>query len=306
MDRIYLNQTALSLGYIALKRIRALEAPSPRQPSSPLLRHVGHIKILAACVEQVGPEEIIEYEINQDYGIGGSAVDPPAEEVCHVEDTAVSVQESMERGVFSEPRHPPTRRSANSNTPLSIIKEDGKEFSSDDLEVLDERTRKSVAITCVEPIDFGDEGDYSMDELYDEYNTQEDDWETASDLSEDEESQIEQIPLSTEDQPHASPRSFTDADTDSEEEDIPCTPPNIIISRSPPLNITKRHPITHELSKREQYRRQVDPASSALSNTFVEQFENVLCQEMRHLSVKGIPGEMRFGNHTNQRVSLFA
>jgi len=306
MDRIYLNQTALSLGYIALKRIRALEAPSTRQPSSPLLRHVGHIKILAACVEQVGPEEIIEYEINQDYGIGGSASDSLAKEVHHVEDAAISSQESTGFCVLSESRHPPTRRSTNYTTPLSIIKEDGKEVGVDDLYISDERSRKSVAVTSMEPIDFGDEGDYSMDELYDEYNTQEDDWETASELSEDEEGQTEQIPPSTEDQPHASPRSFTDADTDSEEEDIPCTPPNIIISRSPPLNISTRHPITHELSKREQYRRQVDPDTSALSNTFVEHFENVLCQEMRHLSVKGISGEMRFGNHTNQRVSLFA
>lgn len=303
MDRIYLNQTALSLGYIALKRIRALEAPSPRQPSSPLLRHVGHIKILAACVEQVGPEEIIEYEINQDYGIGGSAGDPPAKEVHHVEDVSISSQESTGYCVLSESRHPPTRQSTNYATPLSFIKEDGKELSFDDLHIRNEQSR---AVTSVEPIDFGDEGDYSMDELYDEYNTQEDDWETASDLSEDEESQTEQIPPSTEDQPHASPRSFIDADTDSEEEDIPCTPPNITISRSPPLNISMRHPITHELSKREQYRRQVEPDSSALSNTFVEQFENVLCQEMRHLSVKGMSGEMRFGNHTNQRVSLSA
>jgi hypothetical protein len=70
MQRIFMNQTALSLGYIALKRIRALEEPTTRLPSNPLLRHLGHIKILAACVEQVGPEEIVEYEINQDVALG--------------------------------------------------------------------------------------------------------------------------------------------------------------------------------------------------------------------------------------------
>lgn len=312
MDRIYLNQTALSLGYIALKRIRALEAPTPRQPSSPLLRHISHIKILAACVEQVGPEEIIEYEINQDYGIGGSAVDPQVKEVYHVEDADASQQESTRCETFSEPRYPLTARSTGSTRPLSIIKEDIKEdikeVSIDELDIADERPRKKLAVRSIDSIDFDDEGDYSMDELYDEYNTQEDDWETASELSESEydQSQIEHIPPSTEDQPPTSPHSFKDADTDSEEEDIPCTPPNIIISRSPPLNITMRHPITHELSKREQYRRQLEPSGSALSNTFAEQMEDVLCQEMRCLSVTGISGEMRFGNHTNQRVSLYA
>lgn len=310
MDRIYLNQTALSLGYIALKRIRALEAPTTRQPSSPLLRHVGHIKILAACVEQVGPEEIIEYEINQDYGIGGSTAETPAKEVYHVEDVAVFQRESTRPEVLSESQPSLTTWSSHSTKPLSIIredkKEDTKELNFDDVYTVDDQPLKKSAVISMDPLDFDDEGDYSMDELYDEYNTQEDDWETASELSEDDASQMENIPPSNQDQPPTSPRSFKDLDMDSEEEDIPSTPPNIIISRSPPLNISMRHPITHELSKREQYRREVEPAGAALSNTFSGNIEDILCQEMGCLSVRGISGEMRFGSHTNQRVSLYA
>jgi len=307
MDRIYLNQTALSLAYIALKRIRALDAPSPRQPASPLLRHIGHIKILAACVEHVGSEEIIEYEINQDYGIDGSHVETPDREVYHVEDTALPHEVSIQPEAVSGSQHSSTKWSSSSTKPLPIITEDPKEFNFDESDVAAERPRRNLSVRNNHPIDFDDEGDYSMDELYDEYNTQEDDWETASEESDDDQGQVDHIPPSTHDQPPTSPRSFKDADTDSEgEEDIPCTPPNVIISRSPPLNITTKHPITHELSKREQYRREIEPARSALSNTFVEQIEDVLCQEMGCLSVRGISGDMRFGKHTNQRVSLFA
>ena len=311
MDRIYLNQTALSLGYIALKRIRALEAPTTRQPSSPLLRHVGHIKILAACVEQVGPDEIIEYEINQDYGIGGSTTETPAKEVYHVEDTAVPQKDLVRPEALSESQPHSTTRSSPSSKPLPVIKEDNKadtkELDFDDMYTIDERTRKKLAVTSLDPIDFEDEGDYSMDELYDEYNSQEEDWETTSELSEDDEPQRENVPSpSSHDQLRTSPRAFKDLDMDSEEEDTPSTPPSLTISRSPPLNISMRHPITHELSKREQYRREVEPAGAALSNTFSGNFEEILCQEMSCLSVRGISGEMRFGSHTNQRVSLYA
>ena len=143
-----------------------------------------------------------------------------------------------------------------------------------------------------------------MDELYDEYNTQDDDWETASESSEDGQSQIENTPPTYDHNIH---RSRKEIDTDSEEEDdIPCTPPSIIVSRSPPLDITMRHPKTHELNKREQHRRQVEPVSNDLSRGFVEQIEDVLCHELRYHSVRGIPGEMRLGSHTNHQVSLYA
>ena len=304
MDRIYLNQTALSLGYIALKRIRALEAPSSRLPSNPLLRHIGHIKILAACVEQVGPEVIIEYEINQDYGVAGTPEPPEPASYDHVErvaeDRRIAERTDAADDVF-ERRYRSSTRSNNATKPLAVINEDVEESKVGET-VVDQVPRKKALFVNVTPIDFDDEGDYSMDELYDEYNGQDDDWETASELSEDGQSFIDDVPPSSRDGP-PSPRSFRSIDTDSEEEDdIPCTPPSIIVSRSPPLDINMRHPITHELNRREQYRRQ---ASSDLSCGFVEQIEDVLCQEMRYLSMKDVPGEMQLGNHTHHRVSLY-
>jgi hypothetical protein len=307
MDRIYLNQTALSLGYIALKRIRALEAPSARLPSNPLLRHIGHIKILAACVEQVGPEVIIEYEINQDYGAAGGVPDPPeplpydhVEEVA--EDRRMAERTDAADDVY-ERRYRSSTRTNNATTPLAVINEDVEDSKVTET-VIDEVPRKPFFVTNVTPIDF-DDGDYSMDELYDEYNTQDDDWETSSE-SEDGQILTENVPSSPRDGP-PSPLSFRSIDTDSDEEDdIPCTPPSIMDSRSPPLDITMRHPITHELNKREQYRRQAETTGNDLSCGFVEQIEDVLCQEMRYLSIRGGPGEMRLGSHTHQHVSLYA
>ena len=246
-----MNQTALSLGYIALKRIRALEEPTTRLPSNPLLRHLGHIKILAACVEQVGPEEIIEYEINQDVAV----VEPHIEslKVGKVESDDESCRAKTERketanDVFearytkqARPDSPPTES-------LFVIREVEEDEGYGDV-AEEALQRRSFYVTNLSRGDL-EEGEYSMDELYDEYNTREEDWETASNDSDDAQlSHIEDVPRTTSETPAL--RVYKDIDTDSEadsdEEEFPPTPPNVVVSRSPPLDINTRHPITNEL-----------------------------------------------------------
>jgi hypothetical protein len=304
MDRIYLNQTALSLGYIALKRIRALETPTTRLPSSPLLRHISHIKILAACVEQVGPDEIIEYEINQDHALGSEDRDEPP-------DPLHSNMELSLEGRIEERRGPeddvsPWRlnesiRSSAKVPPLSVIHEDEEEQ-----ECMSHGRgphEPSFSVTQVTHGDL-DDGDYSMDELYDEYNSQEDDWETASELSDDDYSEADTFNFSIPCLHFASRRRSIDADSDDDEDTL--TPPNVVTSRSPPLDIKIRHPITHELSKREQYRRQVESMEGDLSKAFVEQIEDVLCHEIHALSERGMPGTSRLDRCASRAVSLCA
>src|SRR5271155_2051926 len=228
MQRIFMNQTALSLGYIALKRIRALEEPTTRLPSNPLLRHLGHIKILAACVEQVGPEEIVEYEINQDVALG----EPHIESVKVEADDALfrPRAERKETGDdVSELRYTKQARPGSPPTePLFVIREVEEDEGYDDAEQ-EEFPRRSF---CVTNLTCGDleEGEYSMDELYDEYNAQEDDWETASNVSDDDLSHNENVPSIRSET--RSLRVYKDVDTDSEadsedEEDAAPTPPNV-------------------------------------------------------------------------------
>jgi hypothetical protein len=151
--------------------------------------------------------------------------------------------------------------------------------------------------------DVEEEGEYSMDELYDEY----DNWETASESSDDGQSQIEHVPTSIRSQQQAGPRrAIEEIESDSEEEEDTPTPPNVVISRSPPLDITFRHPITHELSKREQYRRQTDTTTNDLSCAFVEQIEDVLCHDIRNLSTATFQGRIRLETLTPRRVSVYA
>ena len=193
---MFLNQTALSLGYIALKRIRALEEPTTRLPSRPLLRHLGHIKILAACVEQVGPEEIIEYEINQDIAVA-EPLDDPVESIY--DDVEVESDQRIpgRKGKgddAADPRYPEyTRHKSNTTKPLCVIPEDNEDFCSDPQ--IQDFEPKSFFITNLSRGDI-DEDEYSMDELYDEYNSQEDNWETASEDSDDVQSHIENMPPS--------------------------------------------------------------------------------------------------------------
>jgi hypothetical protein len=291
MDRIYLNQTALSLGYIALKRIRAIESAGPRLPSRPLLRHLGHIKILAACVDQVGPEEIIEYEMNQDFAGGEvnnsyDAHDHPRRGGAHLADDDVAPERSPPRAI----------------KPLDVIAEE----TDNDQEPLNAGSIPPAAPQLVQRISTAEEDEeYSMDELYDQYNSQDDGWETASDVSDDDiscvvdltSSKRQKIPIS---------RKSQRVEVDSDEEDVPATPPSVLISRSPPLDITLRHPITYELNKREQYRRELDSLDgNDLSRAFVEQIEDVIAHEMRYLSLRGGPSEMRLPSRPRQ-VSLYA
>src|SRR5271170_4465790 len=302
MQRIFMNQTALSLGYIALKRIRALEEPTTRLPSNPLLRHLGHIKILAACVEQVGSEEIIDYEINQDVGLG----EPRTESVKVEADDELFRSKADRKGTeddVSEPRCPKQARPDSPPTkPLFVIKEIEEE--DEGYENADEFSRRSFYVTNLTCGDL-EEGEYSMDELYDEYNAQEDDWETASNVSDDALNDVGNDPSTTSETP--SIRVYKDIDTDSEEEeDAAPTPPNVVVSRSPPLDINMRHPITNELRRLERYRREADSSSSELSRAFVEQIEDVLCHEIRCLSICDVPGKMRLGTVSQQRVSIYA
>jgi len=307
MQRIFMNQTALSLGYIALKRIRALEEPTTRLPSNPLLRHLGHIKILAACVEQVGPEEIVEYEINQDVALA----EPQIESVKVEADDELfrSKAERKETGddVF-DPRYPKqTCADSPPTEPLFVIKE-VEEDEEDEEDEDEECPRRSFYVTNLTCGDL-EEGEYSMDELYDEYNAQEDDWETASNVSDDGLNHIENVPPARAE--IHSLRVYEDIDTDSDadsedSEDAAPTPPNVVVSRSPPLDINMRHPITNELSRLERYRRDTDSTSSELSRAFVEQIEDVLCHEIRCLSICDVPGKMPLGTVGQQRVSIYA
>ena len=304
MERIYLNQTALSLGYIALKRIRALEAPATRLPSNPLLRHLGHVKILAACVEQVGPDEIIEYEMNQDF----AASEPSNESFLYEEETGLdrSISGRKETDIdTSERRYPIFAPSTSKSKELLPCIKEYTEDQENRICLGDDEPRKPLSIKNLTPGDLEDDGDFSMDELYDEYNSLEDDWETASELSDDGKS-FENM-QSTSPYQTSSPRAFKDVDTDSdEEEDIPTPPNNVVISRSPPLDITMRHPITHELSKREQYRRQMDTTGNDLSRAFVEQIEDVWCHEMRCFSMRGVAEKTRLETFSHRSVSLCA
>jgi len=309
MERIFLNQTALSLGYIALKRIRALEEPTTRLPSSPLLRHLGHIKILAACVEQVGPEEIIEYEINQDIAVG-EPFDGPVDSIYNETETKSHQRIPERKGVdddvdddVADPRYPEyTRHKNNKTKPLCNIPEDDEDICSNPQ--MQDFEPKSFFITNLAQGDI-DEDEYSMDELYDEYNSQEENWETASEDSDDTNSHVENVPPSRSLQKPLHLDKVREIETDSDEEEDAPTPPNVIISHSPPLDITLRHPITHELSKRERYRRQADSDNSDLSCAFVEQIEDVLCHEIRYLSFQAVPGRMRLETLTQQPVSLY-
>lgn len=306
MERMFLNQTALSLGYIALKRIRALDEPTTRLPSNSLLRHLCHVKILTACVDQVGTEQIIEYEINQDFAAAERLADPVESIYDDVEvesDLLISERKGMGDDA-AYPRYPEyTRHKSNTQKRLTVIAEDTEDFCCDP-EIQDFEP-KSLFITNLSRHDI-DEDEYSMDELYDEYNSQEDSWETASEDSDDTQSHIENVPPSRSPQQPMPLNAVREVETDSDEEEDAPTPPNIVISRSPPLDITLRHPITHELSKREQYRRQVDSDKSDLSCAFVEQIEDVLCNEIRCLSLQGVPGRMRLETLTQRPVSLYA
>jgi hypothetical protein len=282
MERMFLNQTALSLGYIAMKRIRALEEHRVKRSASPLLLQLGHIKILAACVEQVGPDEIIEYQMNQDY--------------------AVPVHEPLE-SVFSDPctteRHvaaddvanPPvilesSSRKTNRRKSLVAIPED------DEAVFCMSSEEKKEALT--NPTDIEDE-EYSMDDLYDEYNEMDDGWETDSEDGESKEA--ENIA------PSPDYRLSSSVETDSDDEDDAPTPPSANISRSPPLNITKRHPITNELNKREQYRKEIELSNSELSRAFVEQIEDVLSHDFRCMSLQA---RMCMDSLKQRPVSLYA
>lgn len=322
MEQFHRNQRALSLGYIALKRIRALETSATRLPSSPLLRHLSHIKILTACVEEVGPEEIIAYERNQDIARD------EREEALFVSATYGGLYDAhmprrhvtrceADDDVFDE-RYRISSKLTNTTKPLEVIKEDYEDVEEKRPIDRDIVPLKPLLLTQPTCTDFDmDDGDYSMDELYDEYNTQEDGWETASDVSdEDNENQPPPrtnnnrpaTPTDTDTAPLPSPTSEVD-ELEEEEEDFPSTPPNnIVISRSPPLDITMRHPITHTLNKREQYRKETEQVNSELSCGFVEQIEDVICQQMQYLSIRGIPGQMRLDSHAHgpQRVSLYA
>jgi len=308
MERMFLNQTALSLGYIALKRIRALEESTSRLPSSPLLRHLGHVKILTACVEQVGPEEIIDYEINQDIAVGELLDEAP--ELTYVNAEVKSDRWGLERNAGDDDVASPrfrefARQKTNTSEQLDIITEDDEETSFEPQVHDFERNR--VTVTNLSRGDIDGDGEYSMDELYDEYNSQDDNWETASESSDDGQSHIENVSAPPRSQSQSVPRqTLREIDSDLEEEDDTPTPPSFIISHSPPLDITVKHPITHELSKREQYRRQVDSANSDLSRAFVEQIEDVLCHEIRCLSSHNIPGRMRLETAARQTVSLYA
>jgi hypothetical protein len=293
MERIFLNQAALSLGYIALKRIRALEEPtSPRLPSNHLLRHLGHTKVLAACIEQVGPEEIIEYELNQDNSMDAVHSDVP---VLTQYDAGGELDQRVTRlntadDVF-EPRYPEATRRNTSLKQLEVITEDNEEHEYDEPQSHNFEPN-SLFIVSLARTDVEEDGDYSMDELYDEYNSLDDEWETASEASDasgDEQDHDESVRLD-----HLSiPRSLKSIDTDSEEEEDTPTPPSAVVSRSPPLDIMARHPITHELNRREQFRKQADTAASDLSRAFIEQFEDVLSHEMHRLSVHNVPGKVR-------------
>lgn len=307
MERIFLNQTALSLGYIALKRIRALEEPtSPRLPSNPLLRHLCHIKVLAACVEQVGPEEIIEYELNQDISIGAvhSEVTVSTQYDASGELDRRVTRMNTADDVF-EPRYlENTRRNNAPLKQLEVITEDTEEpeyeeFQNNDFE------RNSRFIANFAPTDIDEDYDYSMDELYDEYDALDDEWETASEASDalgDEQDLNENVPPAY----LPFPSSFKSIETDSDSEEDTPTPPSAVVSRSPPLDIMARHPITHELSRREQYRKQADTAASDLSRAFVEQFEDVLSHKMHRLSLQNVPGNVRLETVIQHPVSLYA
>jgi len=275
---MFLNQTALSLGYIAMKRIRALEEHRAKRPVSPLLLQLGHIKILAACVEQVGPDEIIEYQINQDFGV----VEEPL-------NAAFAEPWMPERQVAADdvanPRAPNCScRTVNKRKSLVAIPED------DEVVLCVPSEEKEVTSEDIE-------GEYSMDDLYDEYNAMDDGWETESGCSDDESNQAENIAPSPE---H---RSSSSVETDSEDEEDVLTPPTANISRSPPLDITSRHPITNELSKREQYRKEMEANNSDISHAVVDQIEDVLSHDFRCLSIRG----RRCMDSLKQRpVSLYA
>jgi hypothetical protein len=307
MEQLQNNQRALSVGYIALKRIRALDSCSTRLPSSPLFRHLSHLKILAACVEQVGPDEIISYEMNQDARDEAQRESPftTAYELYGSRRHSTTYEGSDD--VYEE-RYRISSKIANTTRPLEVIKEVHEDI--EDRRPIDrDIPLKPLLLTEPTPVEFDAEDDYSMDELYDEYNSQEDDWETASDVSEDDHGQYtpttSTAPRATNSGHSISPTS--EDDEDESEEDTPSTPPpNLIISRSPPLDITMRHPITHSINKREQYRKELQQANSDLSCAFVEQIEDTLCHQLQYLSMRGIPGQMRLENHAPQRVSLFA
>jgi len=298
MEQMLLNQTALALGYIALKRIRALEEHTSKPPSNPLLRHLGHIKILAACVDQVGPGEIIEYEINQDTAFDDSF----GEQLEHI---------SFASGAFNSfDRSPKDFNHRISGSQFSAIRQNHDHPIS--LQVVDQQAesgrdtcQKLLIVTNITDDDVDEGGDYSMDELYDQYNSQEDDWETASDVSDasDENGsfQNENVGLDTQSTPSVARKPI---DSDSEDDDI-VTPRGLVISRSPPLDITKRHPITNEINRREQYRR-ADPAVDQLSCAWVEQIEDVLSNEIRCLSLRNSPGRIRLGAVNRQTVSVCA
>lgn len=308
MERIFLNQTALSLGYIALKRIRALEESTTRLPSSPLLRHLSHIKILAACVEQVGPEEIIEYEINQDIAVGEPLED--ALEPAYIDAEVGSGRLIPERkNMYDDVANPQYQEYMGKNNattkPLCIIAENDEEIGFEPPVHDFERRKFFITNLSHEDIE-AEDGEYSMDELYDEYNSQDDNWETASESSDDDQSHIENVSPTTSKQQPVPRQTIREIESDSEEEENKATPPNIVISHSPPLDITLRHPITHELNKREQYRRQTNSTSSDISCAFVEQFEDVLFHEIRSLSTYGLPGRMRLETATQQTISLYA
>ena len=278
MERMFLNQTALSLGYIAMKRIRALEEHRAKRAVSPLLLQLGHIKILAACVEQVGPDEIIEYQINQDFGVVEEALD-----------AAYAVPErQVAADDVANPPHPKCScRTVDMRKSLVAIPEDDEDVFCVPLE------EKKGEVTS-EDIE---EGEYSMDDLYDEYNAVNDGWETESDCSDDESSQSENIAPSQE------YRLSSSVETDSEDEEETPSPPMPSISRSPPLDITSRHPITNELSKREQYRKEIEANNSDLSRGFVDQFEDVLSHDFRCLSIRG---RMYMDSLKQRPVSLYA
>lgn len=250
-----------------MKRIRALEEHRVKRSASPLLLQLGHIKILAACVEQVGPDEIIQYQMNQDH--------------------AVPEHEPLESVVFSDPwtterhiaaddvAHPPAileSSSRKTNRPKSLVA-----IPEDDEDVFcmySEEKKQEL----MKPRDIED-GEYSMDDLYDEYNAMDDGWETDSEDGES--TEAENIA------PSPDYRLSSSVETDSDEEDDAPTPPCANISRSPPLDITKRHPITNELNKREQYRKEIEISNSELSCAFVEQIEDILSHDFRCMSLHG-------------------
>jgi hypothetical protein len=291
------NQAALSLGYIALKRIRALEEPAAKLPSNSLLRHLSHCKVLAACVDQVGPDEIIQYEINQDTALEEPFVQQESSSIRVLDDadcfrmSGVSSTDDV-----SEARGSRSARQRNNkfNAALHVIEEDEEHFRH-----VEDSPPRQLSVTNLTDRDM-EEADFSMDELYDQLDSDEDGWETASDQSDDLETNCENEPPLSQ-CISASNRRADGLNTDAQRQQN--SPPSQSTSGSPPIDIVPR---TQVDSKYDQYRSQVDPVGDDLSRVWIEQIEDVLVHEIRCLSLASSAGKMRMESFARQQVSLYA